>query len=85
MPGSEADEEDAGGAGKEDIMLFRRFLRYVIAFLCIFLVISLIVVYQYRDVLATYFSSTLSSGVGILLYLLVYAVGIGLLIKAVIR
>lgn len=66
-------------------MIVRRVLQYGIAFLCIFLVLSCISIYEHRDVLISYFSNSLSSVIGIGLYLLIYAFGIGLMIKALFR
>lgn len=66
-------------------MLFKRVLSYVIAFLALLLILSIICLYQYRDVIASYFSNTFSSVVGIGLYLLIYVVAFALMIKAVIR
>ena len=66
-------------------MIFRRILRYGIAFLVILFILSCICLYQYRDALVAYFSSSLSSAVGIGLYILIYAVGIGLMLKALFR
>lgn len=66
-------------------MIFQRILRYGIAFLCIFFVISCLCIYKYRDYLEAYFSNGLSSLAGIGLYILIFAVGIGLMLKAVFK
>lgn len=66
-------------------MIFRRILRYGIAFLIILFIISCICLYQYRDALAAYFSSFFSSAVGIGLYVLIFAAGIGLMLKALFK
>lgn len=66
-------------------MLFKRVLSYCIVFLVLLLILSIICLYQYRDVIASYFSNTFSSVVGIGLYLLIYVVAFALMIKAVIR
>lgn len=63
-------------------MILRRVLSYGIAFLCIFLVISVICIYEHRDFLASYFTDSISSAAGIGLYLLIWGVGIGLVIKS---
>lgn len=66
-------------------MIIRRILRYGIAFLCIFLVLSCICLYEHIELLSSYFSSSLSSAIGIGLYLLIFGVGIGLMVKAVFK
>lgn len=66
-------------------MILRRILRYGVAFLIIMLILSCICLYQYRDALSAYFSSSLSSAVGIGLYVLIFAVGIGLMLKALFK
>lgn len=66
-------------------MIFRRILRYGIAFLIILFIISCICLYQYRDTLAAYFSSSVSSAVGIGLYVLIFAAGIGMMLKALFK
>lgn len=66
-------------------MIAKRVLRYGIAFLCVFLVVSLICIYEHRDFLASYFSSSLSYAAGIILYLLIYGVGIGLILKSLFK
>ena len=64
-------------------MLIRRILIYIIVFLVILLLLSCICLYQHKDLLSTYFSDSFSTTLGFGMYLLVYAVGIGLLLKAV--
>lgn len=66
-------------------MILRRILRYGVAFLVIMFILSCICLYQYRDALAAYFSSSLSSVAGIGLYILIYGVGIGLMLKALFK
>lgn len=66
-------------------MLVKRVLRYGIAFLCILLVLSVICIYEHRDFLMSYFTSSLSSIAGIALFLLISVVGIGLIIRSVFR
>lgn len=66
-------------------MIARRILRYGIAFVCIFFVLSCISLYQHREILSSYLSNSLSAAVGIGLYLLLFAVCIGLMLKALFR
>lgn len=66
-------------------MLTRRVLKYGIAFLCIFLVISIICIYEHRDFLASYFTNSISSVAGIGLYLLIWGAGMWLIIKSVFK
>lgn len=66
-------------------MIIKRILRYGIAFLFILLTISLIVIYQYKDFLAAYFSNSISTVLGTGLYLLIFAVAIILMFKAILR
>lgn len=66
-------------------MLAKRILKYGIAFLCTFLVVSLICIYEHRAFLASYFANSISSVAGVCLYLLVWGVGLGLIIKSVFR
>lgn len=66
-------------------MIFRRVLKYGIAFLIILFILSCVCLYQYRDVLAAYFSSAISSAFGIGLYILIFAAGIGLMLKAIFK
>lgn len=66
-------------------MIVRRILKYGIGFMCSFLVLSLISLYEHRDVLSEYFSTAFSSIIGVGLYILIFAVGIGLMLKALFR
>lgn len=66
-------------------MIIRRVLKYGIAFLCVFLMISLICIYEHRDFLASYFTNSISSAAGIGLYLLIWGAGMWLIIKSVFR
>lgn len=62
-------------------MVIRRILKYGIAFLCVIFVLSCICLYEHREILSSYFSNSLSSAVGIGLYLLIFGIGFGLMIK----
>lgn len=62
-------------------MVLRKILKYGIAFLCIIFVLSCICLYEHREILSSYFSNSLSSVVGIGLYLLIFGIGFGLMIK----
>lgn len=66
-------------------MIIRRILKYGIGFLCVFLVLSFISLYEHREILSQYFSTAFSSLIGIGLYILIFAVGIGLMLKALFR
>lgn len=66
-------------------MIVNRILRYVIVFLCVLLAVSLIVIYQYRGFLATYFTDSFSSAVGLGVYLLIYGAAFFMLIRAIVR
>lgn len=66
-------------------MILQRILRYGIALLCIFLVLSCICLYQYRDYISTYFSNSISSALGIGLYILIFVVGIVLMLRALFK
>lgn len=80
------DSADDAVGDKEDFqMLTRRILKYGIAFLCIFLVISIICIYEHRDFLASYFTNSISSAAGIGLYLLIWGAGMWLVVKSVFR
>ena len=63
----------------------RRILTYLIVGAVLFFIISCIVIYQHRDYLAQYFSSSLSASTGLILYLLIFGVGISLMLRAVFR
>lgn len=63
----------------------RRIMMYLIVGAVIFFLLSCIVIYQHRDYLAQYFSSFLSASSGLILYLIIFGVVIGLLFKAVFR
>lgn len=66
-------------------MIIRRILKYGIVFLCIIFVLSCICLYEHRGVLSSYFSDSLSSVIGVGLYLFIFGLGIASMIKAVIR
>ena len=66
-------------------MLAKRILTYGMAFLCIFLVISIICIYEHRDFLAAYFTNSIYSVAGIGLYLLIWGAGMWLIIKSVFK
>ena len=66
-------------------MIVNRILRYLIAFLVVLLTVSLVVIYQYRGFLATYFTDSFSSAVGVGLYLVIYGAAFIMLIRAVVR
>lgn len=80
-----SSEEDDIGNKEVNIMIIRRILKYGVIFLCIFMVLSCICLYEHRQVLSIYFSSFLSSAVGIGLYLLIFGGGILLMIKALFK
>ena len=61
----------------------RRILTYVIIGAVIFFIISCIVIYQHRDYIAQSVSGSLSAAGGLFLYLLIFGIGFGLMIKAV--
>lgn len=63
----------------------RRILTYLIVGAVLLFILSCIVIYQHRDYLAQYFSNSLSASTGLILYLLIFGVGIGLLLRAVVR
>lgn len=79
-----SEEDDIGGKERKK-MVIRRTLKYGIAFLCIIFVLSCICLYEHREILSSYFSNSLSSVVGIGLYLLIFGIGIGLMLKAVFK
>lgn len=63
--------------------MLRRIAKYGIALAVIFLVLSVISIYKNCDFLANYFSNSLYSIGGVVLYLLIYGVGLALILKAV--
>ncbi len=56
-------------------MILRRVLKYGIVFLCLFFVISCISLYEHKEILSEFFSSSLSSAFGVGLYVLIFVVG----------
>lgn len=63
----------------------KRLLIYGIVFLVLLFLLSCISIYMHIDYLSSYFSSSLSAAGGSLLYLLIFGVGIGLMIKALFK
>lgn len=63
----------------------RRILTYLIAGAVLFFIISCIVIYQHKDYIVQYFSNSLSASSGLILYLIIFGIGISLMIKAVLR
>jgi len=63
--------------------MLRRLSKYGIAVVAIFLILSAISIYRNWDFLVNYFSNSLYSIGGVVLYLLIYAVGFALLFKAI--
>ena len=64
-------------------MIFRRIMAYVVVFVVIFLIISCISIYQHREMLFEYFTSSLSAMLGVGFNLLAYGLLIFLLVKAI--
>lgn len=65
--------------------MLRRIAKYVIALAVMFLVLSIISIYNNWDFLVNYFSNSLYSIGGVVLYLLIYWIGFFLLFKAIFR
>lgn len=65
--------------------MLRRIAKYGIALAVVFLVLSVISIYKNWDFLVAYFSNSLYSIGGVVLYLLIYGVGFFLLFKAIFR
>lgn len=63
--------------------MLRRISKYAIALAVMFLVLSVISIYKNWDFLVNYFSNSLYSIGGVVLYLLIYAIGFALLFKAI--
>lgn len=63
----------------------RRILAYGIVALIALFFLSCIAIYRHKDFLAQYFSTSLSAYGGILLYVLIFGVGIAFLLKAILR
>ena len=66
-------------------MIFRRITRYGIIFLVIILILSFFSIHKHWDVLSAYFASSISSLVGIGLYLLIFGFGIWIMVKSLFR
>lgn len=66
-------------------MIFRRIVKYVIAFAVIILILSIFSIYKHWGFMAEYFTNSISSLAGIGLYLLIYAFAFWLLIRSVFR
>lgn len=65
--------------------MFRRISKYGIALVVMFLVLSIISISKNWDFLVSYFSNSLYSIGGVVLYLLIYAIGFALLFKAILH
>lgn len=65
--------------------MFRRLMKYALAAVIIFFILSIISVVKNWDVVTGYFTNSLYSVGGIILYLLIYALGFSLLFRAVFR
>ncbi len=65
--------------------MLRRIAKYGIASAIIFLILSVVSIYKNWDFLVSYFSNSLYSIGGVVLYLLIYAAGFFLLFKAIFR
>lgn len=63
--------------------MLRRISKYGIALVVMFLVLSVISIYKNWDFLVDYFSNSLYSIGGVVLYLLIYAIGFALLFKTI--
>lgn len=63
--------------------MLRRISKYGIALAVMFLISSVISIYKNWDFLVNYFSNSLYSIGGVVLYLLIYGVGFALLFKAI--
>lgn len=63
--------------------MLRRIAKYVIALAVMFLVLSVISIYKNWDFLVNYFSNSLYSIGGVVLYLLIYGIGFVLLFKSI--
>lgn len=73
------------GIGRRLLIMLRRISKYGIALAVMFLVLSVISIYKNWDFLVDYFSNSLYSIGGVVLYLLIYAVGLFLLFRAIFR
>ncbi len=65
--------------------MLRKISKYGIALAVMFLVLSVISIYKNWDFLVNYFSNSLYSIGGVVIYLLIYAIGFFLLFKAIFR
>lgn len=65
--------------------MLRRIAKYGIALVVMFLVLSIISIYKNWDFLVNYFSNSLYSIGGVVLYFLIYGLGFFLLFKAIFR
>ncbi|MCH5314746.1 MAG: hypothetical protein J1E81_02440 [Eubacterium sp.] len=65
--------------------MVQRIFRYVVAAGIIFLVLSVISIYKNWDSLTDYFSNSLYYVGGVVLYLLIYAIGFFLIFRAIFR
>lgn len=65
--------------------MLRKISKYGIALAIMFFVLSVISIYKNWDFLVNYFSNSLYSIGGVVLYLLIYGVGFFLLLKAIFR
>lgn len=63
----------------------RRIFAYGLAALISLFVLSCIAIYRHKDFLAQYFSTSLSAYGNILLYVLIFGVGIVLMLKAILK
>lgn len=66
-------------------MIFKRIIRYVGIMAVLFLILSIISVARNWDYMMNYFSNSLYSVGGVVLYLLIYAVGFFLLFRAIFK
>ncbi len=65
--------------------MLRRIAKYGVALAVIFLVLSIISIYKNWDFLVNYFSNSLYTIGGVVLYLLIYGLVFFLLFKAIFR
>ena len=63
--------------------MFRKIMHYILAAVIIFFILSVVSVAKNWDVITNYFTNSLYSIGGLILYLAIYAIAFGLLLKAV--
>ena len=63
----------------------RRIFTYLISGAVLFFILTCIVIYQHKDYLSHYFSSSLSASTGLIVYVIIFGIGISLMLRAVFR